>query len=182
MSEMQKKILGAIQTVAESNGYEFTRKGHFSNTGTIYISPQGTFRNTLNFYYNFQDGQFTLQFCPGSIEPVGTCGFTHHSCIRNDYVPYSDAGKIEAMLEFVRSKLPKVKTPRAKKKAKDDLKPELRKLLTAYARAAGTDTAGAIRDCMTDLIAICGDSGCNAEERFQAAFDVFDEEASLARG
>jgi len=177
---MQNKVMEAIRTVAKKQGYEYTDKASYANLGRVYISPPSSFQNILSFYYDFQSSRFSLQFYPGDVEPVGTCGFTNKDCLRNDYLSYSDARGIDAMLAFVRSRLPKIKKPRVKKAAKDDIDTPLKELLKVHMKSVGTDMSGAIRDIMTELIGICGDEQLDADERFCAAFEVFDEEAELA--
>ena len=105
MSDMQKKILGALKTKAEAHGFQFVQNGSWANTGNVYIQQTDGFENVLTFTYDFQTGYCTLQFYPGDKKPVATCGFTHEDCIKHYHFDYSNTDRINEMLGFVETHL-----------------------------------------------------------------------------
>ena len=110
MSAMQKKILTAIKKAANDAGFECNRSSGWANTGKVYIQPENSFENVLNFCYNFQNDYCSLQFFPGDVTPQGTCGFTHRDALANyGYLRYSDSEQIKDMMSWIKSELRKRK-------------------------------------------------------------------------
>ena len=66
-------------------------------------------------------------------------------------------------------------------KASDDIRTPLEKLLKAYARSAGTDLGGTIRDLLTELMHLCADRRIDFEDRLRAARHVYCQERSERR-
>lgn len=60
MSEMQDKILGAIEKVATKHGVEAVKRGQWANTGAIFLQPVEGFDHILTIFYDFQDTYFSL--------------------------------------------------------------------------------------------------------------------------
>jgi len=179
---MQQKILGAIKEVVEAKGYEWVQTASYANVGVVYIQKPKAFGSVLGFHYDFQDSWGTCRFSifegghtvsGGSVEGMKGHLKTFHR------VEYTNARKIEEVIEFFNIRLTKVVSRKPRKKAKDDISTPLRALLRQHMKSAGTDMSGAVRDAMTVLIEVCGDEQFNAEERFQKAFEVFDEHREI---
>ena len=63
--------------------------------------------------------------------------------------------------------------------AKDDLTRPVNDLLMSYMRSAGTDTASAIRDVLTELMHVCDHNSLDFHWRVESATKVYNEECAL---
>jgi hypothetical protein len=106
MGMMQDKILKAIRKKVEEAGFEWVAQPRWANTGSIYVQIPSAFDNVLGFHYDFQDSYCTLQFYPGGVAVIGTCGFTHETCIKDFHMlHYTQTSRINEMLAFVENHL-----------------------------------------------------------------------------
>lgn len=96
--DMQDKIMKAIRKIVEDAGLDYVVRTGWSNTGDVYVQEKGEFVTKFAFHYNFDHSRFTMQFYPGSMEPVGTIGFTHEKCFSHTYLAYTDALEINQLL------------------------------------------------------------------------------------
>ena len=70
---------------------------------------------------------------------------------------------------------PMTKTPKTRK-AKDDIRTPLEKMLKNYGRSAGTDLSCAIRDLLTELMHLCVDNRVDFAGRLCAARETYRQE------
>jgi hypothetical protein len=103
MSAIQKKMMNAIKEAVQKNGLDFEPEYRFSNMGDCYIR-QG-FDSILSFHFQFNDTYCTLQFYPAGAKPVGTCGFTHATCIKDCYIQYNESEKFKDVISFIEKQL-----------------------------------------------------------------------------
>ena len=62
------------------------------------------------------------------------------------------------------------------KKARDDIRTPLEKMLTSYGNSAGADLACTVRDLLTELMHFCQDSHVDFAGRIRAARKVYRQE------
>ncbi len=61
-------------------------------------------------------------------------------------------------------------------KHSDSFRPVIDKMIPEFAADAGTDIRGAVRDMLTDIIHYCRANGLDPKDRFDAAYEVAEEE------
>ena len=64
------------------------------------------------------------------------------------------------------------------RKAKDDIRTPLERMLKNYAHSAGTNLSCAVRDLLTELMHLCDDSHVDFDGRLCAAQEVYRQERS----
>ena len=64
------------------------------------------------------------------------------------------------------------------RKARDDIRTPLERMLRNYRHSAGADLGCAIRDLLTELMHLCDDSGEDFDGRLCAAREVYRQERS----
>jgi hypothetical protein len=118
---MQSAILGKIKEAVTERGYEYRFQPDFSNNGRVYIAPKGSFKNTVNFAYDFQAGYGYIYVYSGNVEPHGgmvpSPGLITETCFQ-----YSNSEKIETIIGIIVDSCPNLKKSKPRKSAAKTIK------------------------------------------------------------